>query len=1145
MKIVRNNLFVRRYTLKRRSGIMEIGFTMILVLFLAAARTAMSAEDSGSAAAQQNNAATTQPPPGPGPEGVGSPDGGPAPEAFGAGGPEQGGRGRAGQGDPNRPRGRRRGEGGGMPPSFDMSSMTPEQRQQMTERAGRFMQSMGGGPGGRQGGGPGGGFEGFSGPGGGEDPNGMQSLNLNNVEMRSLIKIIGDWTGKAVIPANDDMMQTRITIYCPQKLSKIEALGLIFMALQSRGIVAEQTEGRIILRPLATAKLGAIPSLGVDEPLAKIQDRSAVVEKWFQLQYYNPTNLVDLIKPLVGEHGYVMADQKTGRLAVIETVDNLARIEKIVQELDIPESGQSAEQVFEIQYGDPTEIVNVLQLILGGSSGATGQSSSQSGSGGQGGGGPGEFFGRGRSGGGQSGSSNQSSSTQSKTATSVSISATATPIRMIPVPKQKWIIVRAGREDMKLIAEWIKKLDLAGMTKPQQSVVPIVYADVDEVVTIIRNTLKEMPSSEMKANVVVEGLPTSHQVVVFGSEEARVMVEKMIAQLDMPKGKFFMERTFKLKHADPDQIKKNIDGLYGSSSSQQQSRYYYYGGNSGSETDPKNEVKAISYPTMKQVTVIASEQNLEKIAKQIEQEWDIPLDIQKDQYRILTLENSDPVKMADLLNTLFSESDNGSSGVQSLYMMLYGEEGTESKQKIVGSLYGMLTFQPVPDTKKLIVISKIPEAYEVIDQLVKQLDEREGGEVPQVVVLKYADSESLCDQLNAIFNEPGTPTTILRSTRGLSSYSADTQGGAVSDSSSTSSSSGSGSDSSSITPWWTRQQKDDSQQQPSNLIGKVRFVPVQRSKSILVLGPLKYMNDIRLVIEELDKPGMQVMIKAFIVEIDLENNSSLGVQLSSNSSALGDAGVNGVNFSNALKAIENGSNSRTAAGTSTLLEGTQISTSANIYAMVDALVKKYNGRVLNQPTLWTKDNEEAIFVKGQKVAFLEGDQTNTSNSDSVSRTYTYENVGVTLRVRPNITPEKAVDMTINLNISEIESELINGVNARKNVDATTHMIVSDGQTIMLGGIIFQNDQQTVSKVPLLGDIPLLGALFTHTGTDLTNSELLVFITPYVFDESMRQNIPATLNHQEIIDQSLRRKTETMGQLSEKIQRTWTDPNQIP
>ncbi|MEN6306576.1 MAG: secretin N-terminal domain-containing protein, partial [Anaerohalosphaeraceae bacterium] len=956
-------------------------------------------------------------------------------------------------------RGSRRGGGPGGGFSFDFSTMSPEERQRMMERGQQFARSMG--------------FNGpsMSAPG---DPNeATESLNLNNVEMRNIIKMLGDWTGKAIIPSSDEIMQTKITVYSPQRVTRAQALGLIFMALQSRGVIADQGEQRIILRPILTAKLGAIPTLGVDEPLARVQDKTSMVEKWFQMYNYRPSNLVEMIKPLVGEHGYAMADENTGRVAVIDTVDNLLRIEKIIKELDVPESDQMVEQVFEIEYGNPEEIVSVMEMILSDqarqAARTTGSGTSQPQQG---------QSTPGRSGG---------SSARTQTLTSVVIQGTTTPIRLIPVAKQRWIIARANREDMKRIGEWIQKLDLAEIAAPQQTVVPVVYASVDEVVEMINRTLRDMPSVKGKSTVVVEGLEASKQIVIFGDEEGRIMVEKMIAQIDLPSGDYFVERTFKLKHADPDQIKQNIEGLYSQTTTSGRS-YSYYDYSSRSRTDPKNEVKVISYPTQKQVTVIASEQNMEKIAKQIEQEWDIPLDIQKDQYRILTLQNSDPVKMAELLNKLFSEEDS-STGSSNLMRMLLGDS-TESKQKIVGSLYGLLTFEPVPDTKKLIVISKIPEAYEVIERLVDQLDGQEGGEVPNVVILKYADCESLCDQLNSIFNESGTPTTIPRSAKGLSSYDAENQGAAVSASETSSSS---------ITPWWTRQQRTEDQLPPSNLIGKVRFVPVQRSKAILVMAPVEYVADITKMIESLDQPGMQVMIKAVIVEINLEDNSSLGVMLSSNPQAFGDVGINGARFVNALENIEDFSGAN----------GTQLDTSLDIYALVDFLITKTKGRVLNQPTLWTKDNEEAIFVKGQKVAFIEGDQSDSSNLANTTRTYTYENVGITLRVRPNITPEKAVDMTINLNISEMELlTLINSQYPRKNLDTTTRLIVSDGQSIMLGGILEQKDNKVVNKVPLLSDIPLVGELlFTHTQQNLSNTELLVFVTPYVFDETMRREIP--------------------------------------
>lgn len=1004
-----------------------------------------------------------------------------------------------------------RGDRGGRGGHFDFSSMSPEERQKMMDQGMQFMRGMGG----RHGE-----------PNAPKDPNDpnnpLESLNLNNVEMRNLMKTIGDWTGKTVIPASDEMMQTKITVYSPQKMKRSQALMLIYMALQSRGVAVDQTAERIILRPLLSAKLGAIPTLGVNEPLARVEDKTSIVEKWFQMSNYSPTSLVEMIKPLVGEHGYAMADESSGRVGVIDTVENLVRIEKIIQELDVPESSQTVERVFEIKYGDPAEIVSVMELVLNDAAKQSAKSAP---------GAPGSQM---QPGAPQPPQPGGAPAAKQASMRSVVIPGATSPIRLIPVSKQRWIIARASQEDMKRVAEWIQKLDLSEIAAPQQSVVPVVYANVSEVVSMINRTLRDMPAASGKAPVVVEALEASKQIVVFGDEEGRTMVEKMIAQIDLPSGDYFTERTFKLKHADADQIKKNIDGLYSQTSTSSSRSYGFgwgYGGDrGGSRTDPKNEVKVISYPTMRQVTVIASAQNMQKIARQIEEEWDVPLDIQKDQYRILTLQNSDPVKMATLLNKLFSEAD--SSGSSNFFRMLFGEE-TASKQKIVGSLYGLLTFEPVPDTKKLIVISKIPEAYDVIERLVEKLDGQEGGEVPQVIVLKYADCESLCDQLNSIFNEAGTPTSIPRSVRELSKTSTAQDG--------TQTTAVDTPQPGQITPWWTRQRLDATQLPASNLIGKVRFVPVQRSKSVLVLGPVEYIEDITKMIESLDQPGMQVMIKAAIVEIALQDLSSLGVKLASDPAAFGDTDVGSIQFLNQLTNVERGAIGST---TPTPVEATTLQTSANIYALLDLLVKKANGRVLNQPTLWTKDNEEATFIKGQKIAFLQSQQTDSSNLSSANQSYKYEDVGLTLIVRPNITPEKAVDMAVNLKISQIETQIINGQNTRKNLDTTTHSIVSDGQTLMLGGILFQNDEKLVYKIPILGDLPLIGVAFRHNRDELTNAELLVFVTPYVFDETMRARITPKTDHQQVMEQSMQRKDQIINELAGKVKEVWGDPNQM-
>lgn len=916
----------------------------------------------------------------------------------------------------------------------------------------------------------------------------MESINLNNIEMKNIVQTLGEWTGKPIIPTDDEVMSKRITIYATNKVPRSQALSLILAALKAKGVIAEQSEDKIFLKPIASARLGSVPTLPADEPLAKVTDKSQIVEKYFKLENYSPTKLVSIIAPLIADYGHVTAMEDTGNLAVIDSIENLIRIERIIKQLDVPESEQMVERTFKIEKADPIEVVQVLQLIL--NTDSRGNSRSRS-----------------------SGYRPPQPSAGSKgAATSVVIEQGEIPIRLIPVPKFNWIIARGSSDVLEQIAAWIEKLDQTETVQSEQTIIQVRFADVREVEETLDNTIRQMPE-EVRAQVIVEPLVQARQLIVFGSEDNRKMIERLVAEIDLPKLDIFTEKTFKLKHADPDQIKENIDGLYGESAMNSRSSYGYnpYSRNSRSSSNQDEDVvKVIAYSTMSTVTVIASEKNMAKIEKQITEEWDIPLDIEKDQYRILTLKNSDPVQMTNLLTKLFSE-DSSSSGNNNIIRMIFGGRGdAESKQKIVGSLYGMLTFEPVPETKKLIVISKIPEAYDVIEKLINELDSQEKAEVPKVITLNYADAEDLCDQLNAMLNESGTQATLQRSARGLSAIQNDS--GGISSSGASAADTGN----QTITPWWTRARNVTGEEMPtSNLIGQIRFIPVARSKAILVLAPPEYLEDIEKMIEELDQPGMQVMIKVVIMEVNHSNMTSMGVKLTTDNSPTNE---NGLSILSMFDYVDD-------MGAWTMSAGT------NINVLIDLMVKNISAKILNQPTLWTKDNEEAVFIKGKQVAIITGDQ---DSSNGITRSYDYNDVGLTLRLRPNITPEKSVDMTVNLIISQVETEMINEQVAIGNLDTTTHLIINNGQTIMLGGILFQNDSIIKRKMPLLGDIPIVGELFKHTEKQVANDELLCFITPYVIDSERLDAIPAEGDSEEQLKQPFQRMEKIKGQMDKAM-----------
>jgi len=827
----------------------------------------------------------------------------------------------------------------------------------------------------------------------------------------------------------------------------------------------------------------AVPTLFVDQPLSRIENKNQIVQKFFKLENYSPSQMSQIVGPLLGETGYVSADETTGNLVVMDTVETLMRIEMIITQFDVPEAEQTVTEIFEVHNGDPSEIVQLLRMLISGETGTSSRSLGRSSGYGRSSYGRSSYSSsRGYSSGYRGGGSRTGSST------SVLIGPSEEPIVLIPEPKRKWIIARASAEDMKRISEWIDKLDREEQVKSEYERISITYADVSEVADRLNEALQQMPGSELLASVLVQPLPQSRQIVIFGRTDMREMVKSIIAEIDIPSGLFQTEH-FRLRYADPDQIKEKIEELYSATSPYSGSRYtsvYYFGSSRGSSATSADTVKVISYITLKQVTVIASVENMEKIRKQIA-EWDAPINVDEVKPRIITLQNSDPVQMAELLKTLFTEE---SSRGLSIYDILFGS-GAEEKQKIVGPLYGQLTFEEVPGTKKIIVISKIPEAYDVIEQLILDLDREE-----------TAQGLSTASQM------------------GDSSSTQSTQ--------STQSSTSGQSDSSTYTPPWSgsgARSSIDEELPISNVIGRIRFVPEPHTKSIMTLAPPEFIDEIEGLIAQLDVPGKQVMIEAIIVEVEHSKVTSLGVELSTNPNAFGTLGENALMALGNLTHIgTHGSVTGTIAPASEIPSpigatgsGTVLGVGTDIYALLDFLIKTTNAKILNQQTLWTKDNEEASFFKGSEVPFL-GSVTQAVNVGT-QQSITYEPVGMQLRARPSITPEDKVDMVVNVEISQLtpDREPSTGILIRSKMNTTTNMIVENKQTLLLGGILFQKDSKVERKLPGFGDLPLVGGLFRHNLITQTNSELLVFMTPHVIEESAKELPEAVEEKKEILD----------------------------
>ncbi|MFA7256884.1 MAG: hypothetical protein WC047_04855, partial [Kiritimatiellales bacterium] len=172
----------------------------------------------------------------------------------------------------------------------------------------------------------------------------------------------------------------------------------------------------------------------------------------------------------------------------------------------------------------------------------------------------------------------------------------------------------------------------------------------------------------------------------------------------------------------------------------------------------------------------------------------------------------------------------------------------------------------------------------------------------------------------------------------------------------------------------------------------------------------------------------------------------------------------------------------------------------NVSALISAAKKDSNARILSTPVVMTTDNTEATITVGEERPVVSSSINSSSDSYSARATYEYRNIGITLTVTPNINPKGFVVMEIKQTADDVGGEVtIDGnqvpVISKREISAT--VAVQDRSTIVLGGLVRKAKSESASKIPLLGDIPLIGWLFsTHNNSD-DRSELVVLLTPYV------------------------------------------------
>ncbi len=291
-------------------------------------------------------------------------------------------------------------------------------------------------------------------------------------------------------------------------------------------------------------------------------------------------------------------------------------------------------------------------------------------------------------------------------------------------------------------------------------------------------------------------------------------------------------------------------------------------------------------------------------------------------------------------------------------------------------------------------------------------------------------------------------------------------------------------------------------------------------------------STIEKLIQKLDVLPPQMMLKTIIMDVTLDNETSMGIEFADATSPTVTTEGMKLNtgsktniFHSLLGFTEDAS---TKGFTYRLLNSRE---TLNLLGFI--LNSQEHSKVLSTPRILASNNQESVITVGQEIPIIESSVVDLVNNVKTVN-YKYEDVGLQLKVTPRISKNKLVNLVVHAELKDLSAQTIYDASVINKREADATVIIPDGYTVVLGGLMRDKNSIIEDKVPVLGDVPILGNLFKRTKTVLLKTELLIFLTPKILD--------TTNDIEEIASPSIKKmgrisKAQTKKELKEAVKET--------
>ena len=897
-------------------------------------------------------------------------------------------------------------------------------------------------------------------------------FNFTSQELKGVLEWLSRETDLTIIASEEDIRDKRFSLINLRNVTIEEVVEQIKTVLTQYDLTLIQTDSTLLVTSFSRAMRtkGVVKSIAPDPNLVDMTDE--IQTYIIRLTNVVASEQVDRLKPLLNEQAHIFADTATNSLVITDVSSNTRRIVSILQVADEGERFPLKILIYPLAYADANSMAQALTRIFEGENRDERQSDN---------------------GGARITAEEAKTAAEQMKADGTGYEVLDGTIKIIAETNSNSLVLKASEANLVFLQKIIKDLDVSSTAQTQIRTFRLNYSSAEDVAQTLQQVLTGESGNDrrrmdawdraklrnwqreqgLNQEGIVGTINVSHNarlnVVVVSSDPRNFsIVEKVIQELDQEITQEEIKLYF-LKHADAETLVPNLQDLFqGGSAGRDRERpwwerRYREPSEGGGGFGVQGEVHLVADVRLNAILISTSAQNFETIDSLMDK-LDVSMPDQEWGTRMYKLKFADAENIAAVINNTYQ----GSAGNnRDFYYLSRGGQ----RNRTQGSLAGNVTAEAYPTLNAIIISTATQRNFRLIEDFITSMDvptPEDQREVTEAIRLEYVDAETIENVLEDVWEGENDG--------GFSSFR-----------------------------FFVMNAGRQQQQDINSLRGKVTVFAENSTNTLLITTRRRYLAEAKALIKKLDFVRGQVWIDIQILEVTLDETTKLGIELTAQENKL--FGVSPVPGNPLIGSLEG------KLGLEQEISGFNLGVATKEYmALLHTLMRENKVQTLSTPSLLTRDSRTATWSSGRRIPYLQSVDTTSILGDSVSQPlFNYDfidpPVGINIEITPYIAKSQAGEdgkRTIALDIDNISASNFiefTDFNAPITDDnsISVYIDVEDGQQIVVGGIIRKKQKQVENKLPILGDIPLIGRFFKSTETAMEDTEIVIIITPHIVD----------------------------------------------